>query len=290
MAEKNICKFNIPRDDSENISILNFVYETESTQTPHFTVQSLFRMHIVTSGNGQINTLDRSTPIEEGDLFVTFPSTNYCITGNENLEYEYISFVGLRAYKLLDRAGISKQDYIKKGMTDLLPIWKTLINESNAHNIDLIAESLLLYSIGLMTTERDDEGLSNSETFALWLKKRADDDFGDPTLSLSSASREKFYSPKYASTIFKKHMGIGFTNYLLNLRINNAQRLIDMGMTSIKEISTLSGFSDPFYFSRVFKQRFEKSPSEYIDAYKKRKNVTSDTDRADKTQKNDTDE
>ena len=44
----------------------------------------------------------------------------------------------------------------------------------------------------------------------------------------------------------------------------NATNLIVSGFTSVKEISQLSGFSDPLYFSKAFKKNNGISPSEYI--------------------------
>ena len=48
------------------------------------------------------------------------------------------------------------------------------------------------------------------------------------------------------------------------IRLKNAIALFDHGLDSIKNVALLSGFSDPLYFSSVFKAEVGRSPKEYI--------------------------
>jgi AraC-like DNA-binding protein len=59
-------------------------------------------------------------------------------------------------------------------------------------------------------------------------------------------------------------MGIGYAEYLRNLRIKYAVSLFDHGIDSVKNVALLSGFSDPLYFSTVFKTVVGLSPKEYL--------------------------
>ena len=59
-------------------------------------------------------------------------------------------------------------------------------------------------------------------------------------------------------------MGMGYTEYLRNIRLKQAVFLLDHKLDSIKNISSLSGFSDPLYFSTVFKKEIGISPKDYI--------------------------
>ena len=43
-----------------------------------------------------------------------------------------------------------------------------------------------------------------------------------------------------------------------------AQSLFNEGLDSVKNVALLSGFSDPLYFSKVFKKRVGCAPTEYI--------------------------
>ncbi|MEH7529090.1 helix-turn-helix domain-containing protein, partial [Priestia megaterium] len=52
-----------------------------------------------------------------------------------------------------------------------------------------------------------------------------------------------------------------FQQYLTNVRINKAKHLLSTTSQSIQQISFSIGFSDPNYFSRVFKNQTGVSPS-----------------------------
>ena len=52
-------------------------------------------------------------------------------------------------------------------------------------------------------------------------------------------------------------------SYLRTLRIKHAVTLMDFGVQSVKNVALLSGFSDPLYFSTVFKKQMGITPKEY---------------------------
>jgi len=70
-------------------------------------------------------------------------------------------------------------------------------------------------------------------------------------------------SAGYLSKSFKAQEGISFTEYLTELRIENAKRLIRESDRSITEISYEVGFQDPGYFGKCFKKSEKISPSDY---------------------------
>lgn len=62
---------------------------------------------------------------------------------------------------------------------------------------------------------------------------------------------------------FKKHTGLSINQYLLQLRMKMAEKLLRDTDMSIKEIPERIGFSDMGYFSKVFKKSFGQTPAEY---------------------------
>ena len=51
--------------------------------------------------------------------------------------------------------------------------------------------------------------------------------------------------------------------YILTIRINNAVSLLETTDYNVTEISTIVGYDNPLYFSRIFKKQKGVSPSEY---------------------------
>lgn len=70
-------------------------------------------------------------------------------------------------------------------------------------------------------------------------------------------------SPSYLSSIFKKECGIGFSEYINQMKINKAKELLISENCKIYEISEKLGFDSAFYFSKVFKKVTGASPKEY---------------------------
>lgn len=71
-------------------------------------------------------------------------------------------------------------------------------------------------------------------------------------------------SSTYLSTLFKNEMSVGFTEYLTNLRLDQAKTLFETGNYKIREVGELCGFYDYFYFFKVFKKKFGITPKEFL--------------------------
>ena len=72
----------------------------------------------------------------------------------------------------------------------------------------------------------------------------------------------------YLSQLFKKETGISFGDYLEQIRIDEAKRLLKTSTKNISEIADTLGFSSQNYFTRVFKKSTGLSPSKYVERYK----------------------
>ena len=62
---------------------------------------------------------------------------------------------------------------------------------------------------------------------------------------------------------FKQYAGMSPVQYILSLRMVDAQSLLEWTNYSIKEISEIVGYENPLYFSRVFKKEIGKLPVQY---------------------------
>ena len=62
---------------------------------------------------------------------------------------------------------------------------------------------------------------------------------------------------------FKQYAGMSPAQYILSLRMVNAQSLLERTTYNIKEISEIVGYENPLYFSRVVKKEIGKSPVQY---------------------------
>ncbi|HZM13125.1 MAG TPA: response regulator, partial [Bacteroidales bacterium] len=72
------------------------------------------------------------------------------------------------------------------------------------------------------------------------------------------------------SVFFKKLKsltGLAPIEFIREVRVKRAAQLIESGEYTISQVTYMVGCNDPHYFSRIFKQRFGMTPSEYKDKH-----------------------
>ncbi|MBA4378842.1 MAG: hypothetical protein C0395_09375 [Gemmatimonas sp.] len=70
-------------------------------------------------------------------------------------------------------------------------------------------------------------------------------------------------SPGYFSNLFRVETGMSFSDYLIQIRIDNAKRLLRRFDLSVEEVSKECGFNSLAHFSRTFKDRCGVPPLKY---------------------------
>lgn len=91
-----------------------------------------------------------------------------------------------------------------------------------------------------------------------YIEKRISED-----LSLEDVAAAINVSPSYLSRMFKDVKGENYINYLTDMRLRRARELLKDPHMTIKEISAEIGFNDQNYFSRIFKNKFGMTPTEF---------------------------
>lgn len=70
-------------------------------------------------------------------------------------------------------------------------------------------------------------------------------------------------SPGYFSNLFRSEVGMSFSDYLIQVRVENAKCLLKRFDLSVEAISRKCGFNSLAHFSRTFKDRCGQSPLKY---------------------------
>ncbi|MCR5099734.1 MAG: response regulator [Butyrivibrio sp.] len=100
-------------------------------------------------------------------------------------------------------------------------------------------------------------------SFAGKAQKYVRDNYSDENITIDKVCSQLGVSAAYFSTVFKKETGKTFVNYLTDYRMEKAARLLKETDEKTYMIASKVGFSDPNYFSYVFKRQFGVSPSKY---------------------------
>jgi AraC-like DNA-binding protein len=95
--------------------------------------------------------------------------------------------------------------------------------------------------------------------------------FANPELSVQHIAELLGCSADYLSHLFNVETKERLTHYIQRIRIDGAVLALETTSLNISEIAYAGGFSDPTYFSRVFKQHKGMTPHEYraqLDAHR----------------------
>ncbi len=258
MKSKNICKF-VPADITGQLTPKQFILETDPEVMRTTEPKPVHRMTLITRQSGKLNLNNHSYHCSVGDIIMLFENETYFFQGEVGFQYMYIDFKGLRSNELFQRFGINESNRIFSGFDGLIPLWMESLSRASKENIDLVSESILLYTFSKLNSEyTKSDGCINK------IMEITEQDFSDPQLSIGSIAEQLGYNAKYLSHIFKKKTGIKYTEYLQNFRIKYAISLFENGIDSVKNVALLSGYTDPLYFSTVFKNKTGNSPKTYI--------------------------
>lgn len=148
-------------------------------------------------------------------------------------------------------------EIIKKDFSDQ----SFLINILKINDIRTIKASYISYLKNIIESvqcsrEKELNGLVSKAV------KYIEDNY-NKNISLDDVAKEINMSYHYFSKFFKDSIGKNFVDYLTELRIEKSKEMLRNSNISIKEISYEVGYSDPNYFSKIFKKATGMSPTDY---------------------------
>ena len=82
-------------------------------------------------------------------------------------------------------------------------------------------------------------------------------------ISLKTVADHLHTNPSYLSTLFKQEMGMTFTDYLNQVRINRSCELLANTNLSLVDVSFQAGFDGQSYFTKVFRKIKGATPKDY---------------------------
>jgi two-component system, response regulator YesN len=94
-------------------------------------------------------------------------------------------------------------------------------------------------------------------------QKYIQDHYDEVNLTLNQVADEFKISPSYLSRLLRQEIGLSFIDYLTQIRINQAVRLLQNPTWKIYEVAEKVGYSGQHYFSTAFKKVVGVSPIDY---------------------------
>lgn len=181
---------------------------------------------------------------------------NQAFLPKESLQHHHIGLMELISalYRFYSNNDIESEDF----SGDIRQLYIVLL--------DLEPDTLREWLIGCCLSFRKQliSARNNStKSFVSKAKEYVHNNYADEGLSLDQICITLGVSNSYFSTVFKKETGNSFISYLTNYRLDRAACLLIETNEKSYMIAKSVGYTDPNYFSYVFKRRFGVSPSKY---------------------------
>lgn len=137
-------------------------------------------------------------------------------------------------------------------------LWQCWTNEEKY--CQLICRTMLQEILYLLLVSHSKSNVNMALKSAAPIEKYIRDNF-TKKISLEDLSVIANRSVSHICKMFSEAYGISPKQYILELRLNQAKKLLQNSNLSISEISSQCGFNDVFYFSRQYKLKNGISPS-----------------------------
>lgn len=88
--------------------------------------------------------------------------------------------------------------------------------------------------------------------------------YSSPEINNAILASKCNISEVYFRKLFTERFGVSPRQYITEIRINKAKQLLSEGGIKINSVSEKCGFSNPYHFCRVFRQKTGMTPTDYM--------------------------
>ncbi|MDU3723819.1 MAG: AraC family transcriptional regulator [Clostridium celatum] len=272
--ERNIYNINF-----ELLYISKSIYGKDWHSTAH--VHPFTEIFFITKGKGLMEIDDKVVSVKEGDLIIINPNCPHTEKSSfDNDEaLEYIVF-GINNLSLANRGITELKDEVinltfykilnfNHNKNEILYYLNRLMREveSKEENYELVCKSILTLFIIYISRNSKSTLLITDTSEKLNIEcikiKNYIDSHYSENITLDILSNLTYINKFHLVHLSTKQMGISPINYLINKRINESKNLLTTTNYSVRDISTIVGFSNPSYFSQMFKKVTGTSPKTF---------------------------
>ncbi len=272
---------------------------TPQTEPLALCAHSFLQMCRIVEGNGVHVVFDQAIPCKAGDVFIVPPNTPHGFFFAEDGEGMAVNQLLFDAAEWFDGelAQVSSPRYCYEVLGDRAAIGYAMLNDSMQREFDGLLDRIecelaekrqswqdavrayltqLLISVGryINCSIKNDTPVSSKEwNLVLSIMRMAKENYGDCGFTLESVSSSVFVSVPQLSKIFKGLTGQLFSEYLRDIRIDNACRLLRETDMNVDEIVEKCGLRDIPSFYHNFNVRMRMTPRQYRQKHHQEKNL-----------------
>lgn len=227
-----------------------------------------YHILIIKYGHCMVDLEGEKHNIGENDIIIYEPNQKqeYYFLDKHSESY-WLHFSGTRTKSLLDICHLKNGIYHIRNVNEIYLILEHMIRAYNKKNVlgerkEIKCASILIELICQLSEDINDEYAyhSISDELMNYIHHNY-----TSNISFDEFSQNHGISAHRLTQIFKEQTGLTPHKYKLNLQLIDAKWLLKNSELNISEIANKIGFSDPLYFSRVFKKYTGFSPKEFTE-------------------------
>lgn len=225
---------------------------------PNMDFHNHWELFVVFKGKGQLKGINETIELRKYCICLIPPNEKHAEISDETVDSIWMGLKGsffnqfdgtkIHSISSKDMAGSVEQMWLK-----CIKSFEPIGPELDGH----VHAALGLFLRLLSTTETYSHETTIKDIL-LYINQNYSND-----LNIALLSNKFGYSESYFYRIFKRYVGLSPVDYITNMRINNAIKLLKNSSLSIKEISQKVGYNDPLYFSRLFHKKIGQSPKKF---------------------------
>ena len=180
----------------------------------------------------------------------------------------WVHFSGTEAASLLEECGMGKGNLFSPG---LCPAAEALLKSMVVEILHrepmyrIVVESQFRQAMALFgrqMAQRKGSVASSSRQRILSIVEYMNRHYFEPLQTEELAARCGL-SKYHFIHLFRMCMGMTPYSYLIRIRMERAETLLQAGDMTVQEVAFVCGYNDPLYFSRAFSRHFGVSPTDY---------------------------
>lgn len=238
---------------------------------------------VMISGEAVFNLESESITLSRGEILVIPANTLYTAITDSECEYYFFHFDGAISKEDKDFYYVKKKyypsftlpnyensklyfdlkttdtDVYQKIFTSVLTCVKYQNQMSYTNKILFNAELLKILVFLGTTLERSEKQLPPAlEKMMIYITSHI-----TSPISVTELSNVASISVSYAGRLFTKYLNMTMKEYINHQKLLYSVELFENSSMNVSQIADYLGYNDIFYFSRIFKKKFGKSPTKY---------------------------